>query len=114
MQGERKARRGAKTDLNGTGESTSAPPRGEQGDPPSFEEALEQLDQIVGQLENGQIPLDEALALFERGVWLAQRCQEMLDNAELRVQRLRADTAASDTLDGGATYILETFELDEG
>ncbi|HEV8193008.1 MAG TPA: exodeoxyribonuclease VII small subunit [Ktedonobacterales bacterium] len=114
MQGERKGRRSARASLNGDGETSSAATRGEQQDPPAFEEALEQLDQIVGQLENGQIQLDEALALFERGVWLAQRCQETLDNAELRVQRLRGSTGTPDALDGGATYILETFELDEG
>ncbi len=114
MQGERKGRRSAKASLNGEGESPPTAMRGEQQNPPAFEEALEQLDQIVGQLENGQIQLDDALALFERGVWLAQRCQETLDNAELRVQRLRESTRTPDDLDGGATYILETFEIDEG
>lgn len=114
MQGERKGRRSAKSSLSGESESAPSAMRGAQQEPPAFEEALEQLDQIVGQLENGQIQLDDALALFERGVWLAQRCQETLDNAELRVQRLRQSVATADDLDGGATYILETFEIDEG
>jgi exodeoxyribonuclease VII small subunit len=115
MQGERARRRGTKAGSGGAdaGE-TPAAARDELRDPPAFEQALEQLDEIVGQLENGQVPLDEALALFERGVWLAQRCQETLDAAELRVQRLRESSGSVDQLDGGATYILETFELDEG
>jgi len=105
MQGERRGRRGAKAN---SGDAR------ELGDPPAFEAALEQLDRIVEQLENGQIPLDEALALFERGVWLAQRCQETLDSAELRVQRLREAALDTGALGGGAGYVVETFELDQG
>jgi exodeoxyribonuclease VII small subunit len=78
-------------------------------EPLAFEEALGRLDETVAALENGQIPLDEALRLYEEGVRLAQRCQQMLDSAELRLQRLRP--AEGD----GATgeFIMETFELDE-
>src|SRR5262245_58674821 len=98
MQGERKGRRGANADLNSARE---------RRDPPASEEALEQLEQIVGQLENGQIPLDDALALFERGVWLAQRCQETLDGAELRVQRLRESAPGPSAEGGSAAFLLE-------
>jgi exodeoxyribonuclease VII small subunit len=53
-----------------------------------FEQALAELEQIVSQLEAGQLALDEALALFERGQLLTARCGTLLDNAELRIQTL--------------------------
>jgi exodeoxyribonuclease VII small subunit len=55
----------------------------------SFEELYQRLEQAVGKLEEGGLPLEEALALYEEGMRLAQRCQEMLDQAELRVTRLQ-------------------------
>jgi len=55
----------------------------------SFEEAQAELDRIVATLEGGEIDLDRSLALYERGVALARRCQSLLDSAELRVERLR-------------------------
>jgi|YelNatPaOPRAMG01_1025707.scaffolds.fasta_scaffold410287_1 exodeoxyribonuclease VII small subunit len=53
-----------------------------------FEQALAALEEIVRRLEGGELPLEEALALYERGMALAQHCQELLDRAELRVTRL--------------------------
>ena len=60
----------------------------------SFEELYQRLEQAVGKLEEGGLPLEEALALYEEGMRLAQRCQEMLDQAELRVTRLQEAFAA--------------------
>jgi exodeoxyribonuclease VII small subunit len=54
----------------------------------SFEFAFQELEDIVRQLEAGQLPLDEALALFERGQALAARCQTVLETAQLKVQAL--------------------------
>jgi exodeoxyribonuclease VII small subunit len=54
----------------------------------SFEEAFEQLEEIVRKLEAGGLPLEESLALFERGTELAKLCNKQLDEAELRVQQL--------------------------
>lgn len=54
----------------------------------SFEQALAELEQIVSQLEAGQLSLDEALALFERGQALALHGGALLDSAELKVQTL--------------------------
>ncbi|USD65875.1 exodeoxyribonuclease VII small subunit [Vibrio sp. SCSIO 43136] len=51
----------------------------------SFEAALEELDTIVEQLENGDLALDEALKKFERGIGLARAGQEKLTQAEQRV-----------------------------
>lgn len=60
----------------------------------SFEELYQRLEQAVGKLEEGGLPLEEALAQYEEGMRLAQRCQEMLDQAELRVTRLQEAFAA--------------------
>ncbi len=54
----------------------------------SFEEALHQLEEIVRRLETGNLPLAEALQLYELGVQLANHCQTLLDAAELRIQQL--------------------------
>jgi exodeoxyribonuclease VII small subunit len=62
---------------------------------PAFDETLGQLEATVAVLEGGELPLDEALALFERGIRLAQTCQQALDAAELRIQQLVAEEAES-------------------
>ena len=54
----------------------------------TYELALEELEQIVGSLESGKMPLDEALKLFERGQALADRCSALLEQAELRLRQL--------------------------
>lgn len=57
----------------------------------SFEEALQRLEQIVDTLENDPPGLDEALRTYEQGIQLVRRCQERLDQAELRIQELRLE-----------------------
>jgi exodeoxyribonuclease VII small subunit len=63
--------------------------------PPSeslpYEQALAELERIVATLESEQRPLDEALALFERGQALARRCASLLDQAELKVQQIAGE-----------------------
>ncbi len=54
----------------------------------SFEDAFDELQKTVTQLEEKDLPLEEALNLFERGTVLAQHCEKLLDEAELRVQQL--------------------------
>ena len=54
----------------------------------SFEEAYTQLEDIVARLEAGNLPLEEAVSLYERGQVLARRCEELLEAAELRVQQI--------------------------
>ena len=54
----------------------------------SFEDAFAELEEVVQQLEAGDLTLDQAMALFERGVALATQCNVQLDAAELRVQQL--------------------------
>lgn len=55
---------------------------------PSFEKALERLEDIVSQLESAEAPLEKALALYEEGVGLARFCSEQLKAAERRVELL--------------------------
>jgi exodeoxyribonuclease VII small subunit len=54
----------------------------------SFEEAFRELEAAVQRLEAGDLTLEEALALYERGMGLAQRCSQVLDAAEIQVQQL--------------------------
>lgn len=53
-----------------------------------FEEDLEALERCVRELEAGEVPLEQALALYEEGVALGRRCHEQLDAAEARVAAL--------------------------
>ena len=55
----------------------------------TFEELQRKLDELVARLERGDVPLDEALALWERGEALYRACAERLDRAELRIEELR-------------------------
>ncbi len=55
---------------------------------PSFEQALERLEQIVDRLEAGELPLEGALAAFEEGVSLSRRCAAELEAAERRIETL--------------------------
>ncbi len=56
-----------------------------------FEAAMEELETVVGRLEEEELPLKEAIALFERGQGLLARCQDQLTAAELKVQRLTVE-----------------------
>ncbi|GAC1319783.1 MAG: hypothetical protein NVSMB2_15360 [Chloroflexota bacterium] len=60
--------------------------------PPTFEAAYGELQSVVAQLENGAMDLERALTLFERGTALVQRCEQILDSAELRVTRLAPES----------------------
>jgi len=53
-----------------------------------FDKALEELRSVVSRLEQGGLPLEDSIALYERGAALHDHCAKLLDTAELRVQRL--------------------------
>jgi len=57
----------------------------------SFEASLEALEQIVQQLESGDLPLEKSLELFEQGIRLSRECQERLSQAERRIEVLLRD-----------------------
>jgi exodeoxyribonuclease VII small subunit len=61
----------------------------------SFEDAIKELEQVVGQLERGDVALDASIALYERGAELKKRCEAKLKEAEEKVAQL--------TLDGDGT-----------
>ena len=56
-----------------------------------FEEALQKLETIVTQMEEGDLPLEETLKAFEEGVRLARFCASKLDEAERKVEKLMRD-----------------------
>ncbi len=56
---------------------------------PSYEEARDELVEIVRKLESGSVPLSESMALWERGEQLAAICQEWLDGAKAKVEAAR-------------------------
>ena len=58
----------------------------------SFETSLTELEAIVRQLEDGDLPLEESLKLFETGVKLSRECRERLTNAERRIEILLKDS----------------------
>jgi exodeoxyribonuclease VII small subunit len=64
----------------------TAVPRDSRG--PGFEHALTELEGLVERLERGELPLDEALKAFERGVALTRHCQECLQAAQQKVEVL--------------------------
>ncbi|MDG2060261.1 MAG: exodeoxyribonuclease VII small subunit [SAR86 cluster bacterium] len=54
----------------------------------NFETALDELEDIVDQLESGDLSLEESLKSFEKGIKLTRQCQKQLSEAELKVQKL--------------------------
>lgn len=71
----------------------------------TFETSLAALEKIVRQLEEGDLPLEESLRLFEDGVRLSRECQERLNQAERRIEILLRDE------DGNA--VLQTIKSEE-
>ena len=61
----------------------------------TFEASMQRLDEIVKQLEKGDVPLDASLALFEEGSHLLKTCNEMLDHAEQKVVQLKKGSAGA-------------------
>ncbi len=57
-----------------------------------FEQAMARLEAIVGQLENGDLSLDESLKIFEEGIRLSKNCLKVLEEAERKVEVLVQDT----------------------
>ena len=65
----------------------------------TFDAALAQLGDVVARLETGGLPLETSIALYERGVALHAHCARLLDDAELRVQRLVEDAGGVRAID---------------
>lgn len=54
----------------------------------TFEDAINELEKIVSQLEGGQTSLEESIGLYERGEKLKARCEALLKNAEMRIEKI--------------------------
>jgi exodeoxyribonuclease VII small subunit len=63
----------------------------------SFERAIEELESIVKRLEDGRVPLEESVTIYERGEALKRRCEDLLRQAEARVQKITLDAAGNPT-----------------
>ena len=63
----------------------------------SFERAIEELESIVRRLEDGKVPLEESVAIYERGEILKRRCEELLKQAEARVEKITLDASGNPT-----------------
>jgi exodeoxyribonuclease VII small subunit len=61
----------------------------------SFEEAFAQLEAAVAALQDGQLPLEQALQRYQDGMKLAQHCNELLQKAELTIQQLNTDSTST-------------------
>ncbi len=70
----------------------------------SFEQSLTELEKIVAKLESGELPLEQSLELFEKGISLSRECRDRLTKAERRIEILMKDA------DGE----LSTQEIDPG
>ena len=64
-----------------------------------FEEALEQLEELVSAMEEGDLSLEESMQSFEKGIKLTRECQSALDKAEQKVQKLLDDAGTTEPLD---------------
>ncbi len=65
-----------------------------------FETAFAALQENIAMLEGEELPLETALEVYERGQLLAQRCAELLESAELKVQQLSQISDSSDSAEG--------------
>jgi exodeoxyribonuclease VII small subunit len=63
----------------------------------TFERAIEELETIVRRLEEGKVPLEESVAIYERGELLKRRCEDLLRQAEARVEKITLDAAGKPT-----------------
>src|SRR5258707_5940345 len=59
----------------------------------SFERAIEELETIVKRLEDGKVPLEESVSIYERGEVLKRRCERLLRQAEARVEKIALDAS---------------------
>lgn len=65
----------------------------------SFEQALAELEAIVSQLESGDVALEKSIGIYERGEALRARCDELLKQAEARVEKVSSDGKGTTPLD---------------
>lgn len=72
-----------------------------QPDKLGFEDAIEQLEALIEQIESGEIGLEESLKRYEQGSALIKRCQAILDQAQMKIAELTARPDGGLTIEGG-------------
>lgn len=82
-----------------TADSPTSPRTADDLSSLSYEQARDELVQVVARLEAGGEPLEASLALWERGEALAARCQEWLDGARAKLDAARTDAGGATTTD---------------
>ena len=65
---------------------------------PSFEQAIDKLEDLIEQIESGEVGLEEAIAQYEQGQSLIKRCRGILDKAERRIAELTQDEHGEPTI----------------
>ncbi len=70
----------------------------------SFEDALKALEEIVARLESGDVSLEESIEIYARGTWLKRHCEDKLQRAEARIEKITSDEAG--------TVTAEAFDLE--
>ena len=73
----------------------------------TFEDALQELEGIVASLERGEVSLDDAIAAFERGTQLKSHCQARLEEARMKVEKIKVPSA------GTAPDSVSNFDMDQ-
>ena len=73
----------------------------------TFEDALQELEGIVASLERGEVSLDDAIAAFERGTQLKSHCQARLEEARMKVEKIKVPAT------GGVPNSASDFDMDE-
>ena len=82
-------------------------------DPPaSYEAAMEELEQLTGLIESGQLPLEQLLAGYERGAQLLKFCRDKLQAVEEQIKVLDAGVLTPEPADGAARFPLATSDED--
>jgi exodeoxyribonuclease VII small subunit len=81
-------------------------PKTDKTDELSFEEGIKRLEDIVEQMEGGELPLESLMEKFEEGTRLAKVCQDQLAKAEVRIQQIEKNTAGE--------MKLKPFEAENG
>jgi exodeoxyribonuclease VII small subunit len=62
-----------------------------------FERAIDELETIIKRLEEGKVPLEESVMIYERGEALKRRCEELLQQAEARVEKITSNAEGKPT-----------------
>lgn len=84
----------------------------DEADPVSFEQAIDQLEQLIEKIESGEVGLEQALKHYEQGTQLIKRCRSILDSAEKRIAELTETEGGGLEMSGESTDVGDEAEND--